>query len=269
MIKELLFTFYVFGNYTKYIPFCVYGIFKSYPNSHIKIFVDGKLKENEKESLKLFNTDNLEIKENYKLLNEIKGNMKGGNLRIARFIIPYEEFKDFQYVYVGDIDMLIYKENPSLLESHIEHMKKIGLPFSNGIRKNSTRLTGLHFFETQPYFNKMNNIIERCLSDEEYLYNLTKDCERDENFLYKIVEIGIGIGNIKNKITQDGELYYRPHHGVHLGLFRGNNNNNENWERVKYILDYFGDDTFNKIIELVNITEIVKLKKYDKNNNLL
>jgi len=260
MKKQLLFTFYVFNNYTKYIPFCVYGIFKSYPNSHIKIFVDSKLKQNEKESLKLFNTDNLEIKENYKLPNEIKGNMKGGNLKAARWIIPYEEFKDFQYVYVGDIDMLICEENPSLLESHINHMNKTGLLFSNGIRKNSTRLTGLHFFETEPYFNKMNKLIEKCLSDENYLYNLTKDCERNEHFLYKIVEMCIGFGDVKERITDGGDLYYRPHHGAHIGLFRVNDK--EVWKRTELIPNYLEDGIFNKILNTVKVNEIIKLKTF-------
>lgn len=266
-IKELLFSFYVFGDYTKYIPFCVYGIFKSYPNSYIKIFVDNKLKENEKESLKLFNTDNLEIKENYKLPNQIKGEMKGGNLKATRWIVPYEEFKDYKYVYIGDIDMLICEEHPTLLESHIEHMNKTRLPFSNGIRKNSARLTGLHFFETEPYFNRMNGLIKRCLTDDIYLNNLTKGCERNENFLYKIVEIGCGYGNMKDRITDGGDLYYRPHHGAHLGLFRVKDINI--WKRNEIIPKYLEDGIFNKILKLVNIPEVIRLKEYAKKNNLI
>lgn len=259
MEKNLIFVYYVFGAYTKYVPFCVYGIFKSYPNSYIKIFVDNELKESEKIPLKLFNTDNLEIKENYKLPNEIKGKMKGGNLKAARWIIPFEEFKDYKYVYIGDIDMLICEEQPTLLESHIEHMNKTGLPFSNGIRKNSTRLTGLHFFETELYFNKMNNIIEKCLTDEIYLNNLTKDCERNEHFLYKLVESACGFGNMKDRITDGGDLYYRPHHGAHLGLLR--KPTVETLSRLEIIPNYLDDNIFNKIFELNKIKEIVELKK--------
>ena len=42
-------------------------------------------------------------------------------LKTFRWLIPQYYFKDYKYVYIGDVDMLICKENPPLLNLHIDH----------------------------------------------------------------------------------------------------------------------------------------------------
>lgn len=47
MKKPLCISAYVFGNYTKYIPYYVYSILKSYPDYFVKIFCMDRLTKKE------------------------------------------------------------------------------------------------------------------------------------------------------------------------------------------------------------------------------
>ena len=256
-MDKLIFIYYVFGTYTKYVPFCIYGILKSYPNTFVKVYIQGKMKPNEKESLKYIESNNYEIKENY--FNNVgfnKNKISGGVGKVLRWIIPYEELKDFDYAYIGDIDMLIVKEEPNLLESHINHIGKIELPFSNGIRKCGTRLSGLHFIDIHKYYDKVNDYINRCISDITFLNQEVKDIDNNEKFLYNMIKKNIGF-NEKIKTHK-----YRPHHGAHIGLFRSKNLNVR--KKIQEIPPYIFDDNFNSILKLINVKEIIELKEYYK-----
>lgn len=260
--KELVFCVYVFGEYNKYIPYYIYGITKSYPEHHIKILVHNSLTNEQKKAITLIDNSNVEIKEN--CLNEIKFNkkyIKGGNEKILKWLIPHEELYGYKYAYIGDVDMFIVKEFPSLLESHIEHMNKIGLPFSNAIRKNQKRLTGLHFIDVEKYYQILNPIINEYLNDNNKLNNDLKKCPNgNEEFLYNMIKNSIGFGAYKNEIIEGGSLYYRPHHGLHIGLLRIKNK-----EKIEILPDYINDDLLQKILKISPLPElnnyINKLKK--------
>ncbi len=243
---------YVFGSYIKYVPYFVYGINRSYPDYKVKIFVREVLTDSQRATIK----GRCEIIDGFDPVKPA-GNMFGGFYRAVRFIIPYEYFRGSDYVYIGDVDMLIVREDPPLKEAHINHMQKTGLCFSNQIRKGTTRLTGLHFFETEPYYEKMQPVIQRCINDPLFLQNMVRGCARDEHFLYNIVEQGIGFGDVKEKITAGGELDYRPHHGAHIGLLRSSDNKYIK-DRLEAMPDYLDD----MIKELGTIAEIDKLTKY-------
>ena len=95
----------------------------------------------------------------------------GGGLTLLRYLIPGSFFTKYQYVYFGDVDVLILKDNLSLFDFHKKQIFNSKFPFSNRIRyKNngsiSRRLTGLHFVEVEPYYNKMDLLIEKILSDK-------------------------------------------------------------------------------------------------------
>lgn len=54
------------------------------------------------------------------------------------------------YVYIGDIDVLVLSEIPPI---HLKQMEKTGLPFSNLLRQdNPQRLTGLHFTRRDAHY---------------------------------------------------------------------------------------------------------------------
>ena len=258
--KNTIFIYYVFGEYTKYIPYCIYGILKNYPQSFVKIFVNKKLNEKEKKSLNWLNNQNFEIKENY--FNNIEFDkrckIKGGNGKILRWLIPYKELDGFKYSYIGDIDMLICKENASLIDAHIDHLNKTNLPFSNKVRKGQNRLTGLHFIDIEKYYNKINFFIDKCLSDIDYLNYLISQFNGNENFLYYFVKKYINFN--EGDISDGGKFCYRPHHGTHLGLLRLNK---PNFEKIEKIPTYLHDKDFLKIHENLNIKEINLLQKFE------
>src|SRR5690625_6105803 len=101
---EMCMTVYVFGDYTRYIPYYIYSILKSYPVYYVKVYTKDPLSSNEKNSLKLIRnqvSSNFKIIEGYfdKYINSkppIK--MIGGIETIIRFLLLYKEFKYFKYV---------------------------------------------------------------------------------------------------------------------------------------------------------------------------
>jgi hypothetical protein len=103
------------------------------------------------------------------------------------------------YVYIGDIDIIVLE--PDILGSHLEHMSRTGLPFSNSIRTRSKRLTGLHFTRYDALYP---------LPDYSDLHDVKMN---DEMLLTTLVRRKTGdfppdIGN------------FRPLHGIHVSPHR-------------------------------------------------
>ncbi|MFD1335295.1 hypothetical protein ACFQ4N_06920 [Oceanobacillus iheyensis] len=262
-MKKICVAVYVFGSYTRYAPYYIYSILKSYPDYYVKVFSKDPLTANENKALELIRNEvspNFEVVEGYldDYINlDDPSKMVGSIGTILRFLIPYEEFKDFEYVYIGDIDFLIIREKPTLVDVHKKHSKKIGVPYSNAIRPDSKRLTGLHFFKVKDYYKKMNPIIEYYLENPSILYDEVKALRYDEEFLYKIIEKGIGLGKIE-------EHFFRPPHGFHIGVGRQGDNNERLRKMDRYLnqkklirqgvidqLDaFYNDPVFKKIMLL-------------------
>ncbi|MCT1575731.1 hypothetical protein M3E13_05505 [Oceanobacillus kimchii] len=273
-MEKICIAVYVFGNYTRYAPYYIYSILKSYPNYYVKVFSKDPLSANENTALELIRNQvspNFEVVEGYlgEYINlEDPSKMVGSIGTMLRFLIPYEEFKDFKYVYIGDIDFLIIREKPTLLDVHKKHSKKIGVPYSNAIRPNSKRLTGLHFFKVKDYYKKMNPIIQYYLNNPNKLYNEVKELRYDEEFLYKIIEKGIGFGKIE-------EHFFRPPHGFHIGVARQGDDQEKLRKIDRYLnqkklisqgvieqLDiFFNDPIFKKIMLLTPDNSIKFLEK--------
>jgi hypothetical protein len=244
---KLVIAVYVFGDYLKYVPYFVYGVNRSYPEYTVKIFVRERLTKEQKGMIPC------EVIDGFDPVPQM-GNIAGGFHKIVRWLIPYKYFKGFDYAYIGDVDMLLVREDPTLLEGHLKHMQQTGLCFSNQIRKGTTRLTGLHFFDVERYFAGMD-VIDRCLKDTRYLVRLVWGCDRNEHFLYRLVKEGVGFGSMEKHITAGGDMDYRPHHGAHIGLMRG-----DAYDRLEAVPDYLDD----MVRELGYITEIKKLTDYAK-----
>ncbi|WP_054707059.1 glycosyltransferase family 4 protein [Bacillus sp. JCM 19041] len=99
-LKPLCMTTYVYGNYKKFIPYYIYSILKSYPDYYVKIFANSKLSSKESGSLQLINqhlSKNFEVKETYRP-NKVSQANEG---KARRFLLPSNEFNDFEYVYIA------------------------------------------------------------------------------------------------------------------------------------------------------------------------
>lgn len=105
-----------------------------------------------------------------------------------------------KYVYIGDIDILIFED---VAKIHIEKITQLKLPFSNIIRDPSAekpRLTGLHFAEMDKQYP---------LADVSDL-DLSK--ENDEHILFEMM---------RRKGLHVPESYrFRPECGIHVSLNR-------------------------------------------------
>lgn len=209
------FVVYVFGNYEKYIPYYIYFINLNYPDDDILIFYQDTISKNIVESLKGFS--------NYKLFENVlpeHRNISGGGPKLLRWVLPKEYFEGYKYVYIGDVDILVLKEEKSLFDFHKTQMIQFNLPFSNKVRLLpkgglSTRLTGLHFFEVIPYYEKIENLALKILNDKVYSENFLKGLERNEHVLYKLVKSCIGFDE------KEVAKMERPWHGFHVGIVRG------------------------------------------------
>ena len=142
------------------------------------------------------------------------------------------------YTYIGDVDLLL-TEDPSVDPYRLQQMEYFQLPYSNIVRRNSTRLTGLMLIETDQFYNtpellKAQRTVDPISGDEEVWYNIVK-------------QSGIGLptinpsssttttntnGNTTTTTTSSNNnidnnkldlflQWYRPEHGLHLSLNRG------------------------------------------------
>lgn len=228
-MSKLCFSSIVFGAYQKYIPYYVYSISKTYPESYAKVFVETSLDSATKSAidwLQRNHVKNFEIVEMRSDFGEFaKYKMRGSGAKsMVRWLLGEEYFKSFDYAYIGDIDIMILPEKESIIEVHERQMAEFGLPFSNKVRvdakgRSSGRLSGLHFIKVREYFRCVEPIIDRIWKDLAFRDAFMVGLERNESFLYKLA---------KEAFPEFSEQALmrarRPWHGIHLGITRGNVN---------------------------------------------
>ncbi|GBF78193.1 hypothetical protein PA598K_06804 [Paenibacillus sp. 598K] len=273
-MKEMGITPFVFGDYTRFIPFYIYSMLTSYPDYGIKVFMQGKLSKQENRCLELLERrfpDTFEIRTNFMHKNELSpANQRSliKSKKALRWLIPHREVMHFQNIYIGDVDFLIVKESPGILEAHLEHCTTTGLPYSNAIRPGTQRLTGLHFIRTKEYYDKMTPVIKYYRSHLGELCDMVTKGNSDEVFLYRMVEQGIGFTGLD-------QMHYRPHHGFHLGkVVRGeikagylgyNQPADEYWDSSTFavitpqLMNYFDDPLFLDMLELIPHERVLPL----------
>lgn len=214
------FSVFVYGGYERFLPSYVYAIDRAYPNVDVIIFYKGELSKHVKNFLGTYGQVVLYEKfyEEYDHFKNFK--MKGGGgLTLLRYLIPGSYFKTYDYVYFGDVDIIIFKEDINLFEFHEKQMEAHQLPFSNRVRMLpdegiSKRLTGLHMVKVSSYFKKMDGLIKRVLTDAIFRDEQLKHISRDEEFLYHLNKRAFDFSPERltgNKV---------PLHGLHLGAFR-------------------------------------------------
>jgi hypothetical protein len=203
-METLCFAPFVWGRYDVFIPIYTYSILRSYPDYYVKTFLRGPLDERVANSLQVIRdniSDRFDVVENY------CNDLVTGDTRLLRWLIPEDYFYDFDNVYFGDVDILVVKENPSILDSHLKHCADMDLSYSNVIRSDK-RLTGLHFVKRKSYYEKINSVIKNYLENpglvREFILTAVNPC--DECFLYYLLE-DIGLPTINS---------FRPHHGLHI-----------------------------------------------------
>jgi hypothetical protein len=279
--SNLCFSTFVFGTYQKYIPYYIYSIARTYPEAYVKIIVDGFISPHITQVLEILKKQQInrfeivEIADNgYEEYKDY--NIRGGGKKLLRWLFSYSFFKDFDYVYFGDVDILILPEKTPLIDFHISQSNQFGLPFSNKVRTDdenrpTNRLTGLHFIDVKNYYKKVQPIIENITTDIDYRKTYFSGIQRDENLLYKINKEAFAFD--ETKLTQA----VRPWHGLHLGITRGNKdidiktieeNSSISLDEIKkHLSSYQNDPIFNKIQSKVFVIELYEILKQLKMSN--
>lgn len=127
---------------------------------------------------------------------------------LVRFLEEPTFGRDRDYVYIGDIDILVL--DGDIEEAHVRNMKKNELPFSNKIRPfresdAGIRLTGLHFAPMSLQY-PLPDISDIDISAENALRGA------DEHILYQIM--------LRKGVMVSKEASFRPEHGIHIGASR-------------------------------------------------
>ncbi|OEE10478.1 hypothetical protein [Vibrio cyclitrophicus] len=263
-MKKLCLTTYVFGEkYQEYIPLFILSIKYSYPDYGVVVFVREKISNEVQKQLNLIASKyEFLIVEGY--FDNVDVDFKYGPA--LRWFMYDDYFLDYDYIYFADVDIIYCQENNALLNQHIEHMKFTNLPFSNVVRKNkqygvmreflsdikhcgleytfkkqissdtqSKRLTGLHFVERDFYTNSLEKVkhkfIDTIIKKEKLLHH--RRGFNDESLLFDIYEYLLGdiyLPQCGDTFEYDGckinSYDFRPHHGIHLGIWRNENNRN-------------------------------------------
>ena len=123
--------------------------------------------------------------------------------------IPVRKAK---YTYIGDVD--IFLTEPVVEPRRLAQMEYFGLPYSNVIRSNTTKLTGLMLMKTASFYTPAYLEAQRTINPVGI---------NDEAVLYKLVNSsGLGLPETPTSGTiNHGIEIYRPLHGIHLSLNRG------------------------------------------------
>lgn len=246
--------------YQGFIPLYVYSILKNYPEYDVVIYSDVALNDKVKKSLKrLEGMGNFLIKEEYDF-GLRKGFVVRDDMNsktAVRWLFYDKIFSNYKAIYIGDIDIFICREELGIFKTHMAHAKSLSLPYSNYIRcttdtsklniKNTIyylyskqvkllwkkikrepilmdRLSGLHFIIVSEYFPKVIPHFDEFLNkisknNNDPIYN-------DEQLLYNLINKSkIGLPPVSASSPEMDNLRYesvnfRPHHGIHLGIFR-------------------------------------------------
>lgn len=290
MNERLCIATWVYGRkYQGWIPVYVYSIKKNYPEYDIKIFVDGMLSLGIKRLLEKYKlTDSVQIIENI-LKKDNFPSKSDMEKRCIRWLIGGDRFKEYDYVYMGDIDIYIVKEEEDLLQQHIKMIQKTRWNYSNAIRltladyykyrkkmdsRHLMRLTGLHFIKVNEYYKQIKKaqqfVLKYLLSKKRIRFIDDLFFKDDERCLWLIIFLShLGFPKESYELSSDN---IRPLHGVHFAqgreyiiykdLFRKNETRNKEHKVYfdKFRQEYNSDFELRKLVfdSPFYILEIIK-----------
>lgn len=253
------------GNkYQKYVPMFIYFCLKSYTNVGVKIFLLDELKNKYTKIInKLSDMGDVVIKEccfsEYPRSNQ--------ELKMLRWVLDKSEFDDYNNIYVGDVDLLICRENPNLEEQHLVHCEDNKLPYSNMVRQNSkNRLSGLHFIKKDEYYAIFVEIIAKY---RNLLLKSKLIDQKNETVLYNMMK--------ESGLPFPSKTFW-IHHGIHLGYWRNGKRkrpiSDEAWSITgkesyrgyfKFFKEVMEEDLYKEIYKLEPLKEIKHMYDYLSN----
>jgi len=113
------------NHYSYFIPVFVYSIKKAYPDAGVKVFVMGKLKDDIRAAMDDLRRSNA-INNDWEIFDnrysEYPKNESTCNS--LRFLLNKENFSGYDYVFVRDVDFVVFRHKPTHLEYYAGRMGK-------------------------------------------------------------------------------------------------------------------------------------------------
>lgn len=296
-MERVCLTSFIYGEkYQQYLPLLLYSINKSYPEYDVVIFVYEHLSPVIKESLTNHNLLNkYRIIENAFAECEKMTPLLSQTLRWTLWDSSFEDYDyiyiiDIDIIYVKEpiplhVQHLTHMQVTGLCYDNMRRVvKRKRTPFALARRfkyarfksflkylwRNHTeyRATGLHFVRVKDYYSmltvdKLNSYREDIINGRWLNYVMIPN---DEVFLYHILgteglhpeKLAIQSNSYSSLDFNNPERSeFRPHHGIHLGTFRGGSDNyyeilnspTYSYYAKMFREHYFHDPVFVEIIE--------------------
>jgi len=229
----LLFQTLSWGDYENFIPTFIYSALTAYPETFVRLIHREPISAGVREALVLVReklSDHFEVLENVWPHTPLGCGM--------RWLLGGAWWNGFSYGHIGDVDLLIYRETPTLLEFEIDRARQLAKPFVNNTQiPNLRKMAGFsHFVICQPYFDALRPAQERFIDDPNCL--LLRDADptlpvhldaagctyqlcvphaagNDEFVLFHLIDQSLGAPPI---LTPQPPWAFA--HGIHLGALR-------------------------------------------------
>lgn len=197
---KCLITTLVSGVYELYRPMFLYCAKKAYPEYDVECLVRGK-----------------------DIPDPIPERDNDGRVTAClRYLICPEHWTKYDYIYITDVDILIHREVPTLVDQHMMSMRRWGLicydNYVSSYFEGEPRLAGVHFV-TRDWWARTEVARERWL--ELLRLEGNRNWAWDEVMLARIV-LDAGLPR------QEKRHNLWAMHGIHLGDYRRRIMNNEN-----------------------------------------
>ncbi len=203
-MKPLCFVGVVDDGYQEYLPLFAYFALHAYPDAEVILYHAGApLRAEVREGLgalsDLGSIDARPLAYRYDAADP-------QSLKSLRWVLYDEDFARYENVYIGDVDMLIVRQEPSLRAARVRHSEEIGRPYSNRVRPGTTLVAGIsHFVRAQEYFPR---ILPRMLHYREQLEVGSLHLHNEE-LLYRLLDESLGLPERPAPLRT-------THHGIHL-----------------------------------------------------
>lgn len=229
----LLFQTLSWGEYENFIPTYVYSVLAAYPEAFVRLIHRERLSAGVREALGLLRaklSDHFEVLENVWPHTPFDCGM--------RWLLGGAWWQGFDYGQIGDVDLLIYRETPTLLKFELERARQLGKPFVNNTQiPNLRKMAGYaHFVICRPYFEALRPAQERFIDDVNslllrgadptlpvqvdaagcaYQLCIPQASGNDEFILFHLIDQSLGAPPILTP-----QPPWAIAHGIHLGALR-------------------------------------------------
>jgi hypothetical protein len=245
-MKPLCFVGVVDDGYQEYLPLFAYFALEAYPDCELILYhVDPTLRA--------------EVRECVETLRDL-GHVDVGplqyrydvddpqSLKSLRWVLYDEDFAGYENVYIGDVDVLIVREEPSLCEVRTRHSEEIERPYSNRVRTGTKLVAGIsHFIHTHAYFPR---VLPRMLQYREEIAAGTLRIHNEE-LLYRLLEETVGL--------PERRVALNTHHGIHLRAFHRPRSLEAQRARTDYLFGKVFERYFEGFLEIARSERCVEL----------